>query len=60
VPDEIQQLVIDVHDVDQRLDRLTSLLESRGYRTRTTRARAGCALHELLGIWTLYAVRDDA
>jgi hypothetical protein len=37
------------------LDRLTTLLERRGY--RTNRVRADWALHELLGIWTLYAMR---
>ena len=52
----IHQFAIEVHDIDRRLDRLSSLLEDRGY--RTSRVRADWALHELLGIWTLYAVRD--
>jgi FkbM family methyltransferase len=54
----IRQLVIEVHDVDHRLDRLTALLARRGY--RTTHAREDWALHDLLGISTLYAVRADA
>jgi len=52
----IHQFAIEVHDIDRRLDRLIALLEGRGY--RTSRARADWALHELLGIWTLYAIRD--
>ena len=51
----IRQLVIEVHDVDGRLDRLRLLLEQHGY--RTTSAREDWALHELLGISTLYATR---
>jgi 31-O-methyltransferase len=53
----LHQFAIEVHDVEKRLERLTVLLERRGY--RTSRARADWALHELLDIWTLYAVRDD-
>jgi 31-O-methyltransferase len=52
----IRQLVIETHDVDHRLDRLSALLESRGF--RTTRAQEDWAMHKLLGIWTLYGVRD--
>ena len=51
----IRQLVIEVHDVDQRVTRLRVMLEGRGY--RTAHAREDWALHELLGISTLYAVR---
>src|SRR5476649_2409735 len=53
----IRQLVIEVHDVDGRLDRMTALLELHGY--LTIRAREDWAIHELLGIWTVYAVRHD-
>lgn len=52
---KIRQLVIEVHDVNGRLDRLHRLLDSRGY--RTTSAREDWALHALLGISTLYAIR---
>jgi FkbM family methyltransferase len=52
---KIRQLVIEVHDVNGRLDRLQRLLETRGY--RTTSAREDWALHALLGISTLYAIR---
>ena len=52
---QIRQFVIEVHDVDGRLDRLRALLERHGY--RTTIAREDWALHELLGIYTLYAAR---
>jgi FkbM family methyltransferase len=49
----IRQLVIEVHDVDGRLDRLRSLLERRAF--NTTAAREDWELHALLGIHTLYA-----
>jgi hypothetical protein len=51
----LRQFVIEVHDVDGRLDRMTALLERRGY--RTVRAREDWAIHELLSISTLYASR---
>ncbi len=51
----IRQLVIEVHDVEGRLDLLRALLEGHGY--RTTPDREDWALHELLGIHTLYATR---
>lgn len=54
--DRIGQFVIEVHDVEGRLDRMTKLLENRGY--RTVRAREDWALHELMSIWTLYALRS--
>lgn len=50
-----RQFVIEVHDVDGRLNRMAALLEGRGY--RVTRDREDWALHELMGISTLYAVR---
>jgi FkbM family methyltransferase len=51
----LRQFVIEVHDVDGRLDRMAALLERRGY--RTVRAREDWAIHELLSISTLYAAR---
>jgi FkbM family methyltransferase len=51
----IRQIVVEVHDIDGRLDRLRTLLEGKGY--RTTSAREDWALHELLAIDTLYAIR---
>ena len=51
----IRQLVVEVHDVDGRLERLRRLLERCGYRTQS--AREDWALHQLLGIYTLYATR---
>jgi FkbM family methyltransferase len=51
----LRQLVIEVHDIGGRLERLQRLLDSQGY--RTTHAREDWALHELLGIYTLYATR---
>lgn len=51
----IRQLVIEVHDIDGRLDRLDRLLMSRGY--RTARDREPWALHAVMRISTLYAIR---
>jgi hypothetical protein len=51
----IRQIVVEVHDVDGRLDRLTRLLEANGY--RTSRDREPWALHAVMNISTLYAVR---
>ncbi|HXT16179.1 MAG TPA: FkbM family methyltransferase [Gemmatimonadaceae bacterium] len=54
----INQLVIEVHDVDGRFDRMSRLLESHGF--HVTRAREDWKLHELLQISTLYATRPAA
>jgi hypothetical protein len=51
----VRQFVIEVHDVGGRLDRLRALLEAHGFRTAL--AREDWALHELLGISTLYVAR---
>ena len=51
----LRQFVIEVHDIDGRTDRLAGMLDTRGY--RTVRKREDWALHALLGISTLYAVR---
>jgi hypothetical protein len=51
----LHQFVIEVHDVNGRLDRMCDLLGKRGF--TVTRAREDWALHELLSIWTVYAVR---
>jgi len=52
----LRQFVIEVHDVAGRLDRMSRLLQNRGY--RTIQAREDWAIHELLGISTLYAIRQ--
>jgi FkbM family methyltransferase len=52
---KIRQFVIEVHDVDDRVSRLTRLLERRGF--LVIQAREDWALHELLSISTLYARR---
>jgi len=52
----LRQFVIEVHDVNGRLERMTALLQRHGYRTISE--RPDWAVHRLLGIWTLYAVRD--
>lgn len=50
-----RQFVIEVHDLNGRLNRLTTLLEGHGY--QVTHDREDWALHELMGISTIYAVR---
>ena len=51
----IRQLVIEVHDVDGRVERLRRVLDGQGFQTTT--AREDWALHALLGIYTVYATR---
>ncbi|HWI19172.1 MAG TPA: FkbM family methyltransferase [Vicinamibacterales bacterium] len=52
----IRQFVIEVHDVDGRLERMASRLRAHGYRVAID--REDWALHELMGISTIYAVRE--
>jgi hypothetical protein len=52
----IRQFVIEVHDVNGRLERMAARLRERGYRVAID--REDWALHELMGISTIYAVRD--
>ena len=51
----IRQLVIEVHDLDGRRDRLAADLERRGY--QVVHDREDWALHRLMGISTLFAIR---
>ena len=53
----IRQFVIEVHDVDGRLERMSTQLRARGY--HVVHDREDWALHELMGISTLYAMRPD-
>lgn len=53
---KIQQLVVEVHDVNGRVEALREILERHGYQTVIDQEE--WALHKLLGIFTLYAVRD--
>jgi hypothetical protein len=52
-----RQFVIEVHNVSGRLERMSKLLEARGY--RTVQGCENWATHKLLGIFTLYAIRPD-
>lgn len=54
---KIKQLVIEVHDVGDRIDSLRALLEGQGY--RTVLDQEDWALHKLLGIFTVYAIRNQ-
>ncbi len=51
----IRQLVIEVHDADGRRERMARQLAGRGY--AVTHDREDWALHALMGISTIYAVR---
>ena len=51
----IRQFVIEVHDLNGRRDRLAGELARRGY--RVTLDQEDWALHRLMGISTIYAVR---
>lgn len=53
----IRQFVIEVHDVDGRVERIGRQLRARGY--HVVHDREDWALHELMGISTLYAMRRD-
>jgi 31-O-methyltransferase len=53
----IRQFVIEVHDVDGRIERISAQLRARGY--HVVLDREDWALHELMGISTLYAMRRD-
>jgi hypothetical protein len=52
----LRQFVIEVHDVDGRLERISKLLRDRGYWVKN--ARQDWAIHELLGISAIYAGRN--
>jgi hypothetical protein len=54
----IRQLVIEVHDVDGRLDRMAARLQGLGYSVATE--REDWAVLELMGIRILYATRLPA
>jgi 31-O-methyltransferase len=51
----IRQIVIEVHDVDGRVTKMTKLLEGKGYKVTTD--VEDWAIHKLLGIYTMYAQR---
>jgi len=53
---KIRQFVVEVHDTDGRVEAMQTTFERHGYRTVID--QEDWALHKLLGIFTLYAVRD--
>jgi hypothetical protein len=53
---KIKQFVVEVHDINGRVEQLRAIFESHGY--RTTLDREDWEIHPLLGISTLYAVRQ--
>lgn len=53
---KIRQVVIEVHDVDGRVKQVRQMLIEQGFRTVVD--QEDWALHPLLGIFTVYAVRE--
>lgn len=51
-------MIVEVHDVDGRLERVRALLASKGFEVEV--GREDWALHPLLGISTLFARRPAA
>ena len=51
----IRQVVVEVHDVDGRVNTITALLRSYGF--QTTVDQEALALHKAFGIFIVYAVR---
>lgn len=53
---KIRQFIIEVHDFDNRVDKLVNLFNRRGFRTIVD--QEDWALHKLMNIYTLYAIAD--
>jgi len=51
----VRQVVLEVHDVDGRVERVEKLLHAQGFRTQVD--QEDWAIHPLLGIYTVYAKR---
>ena len=51
--DKIKQIVLEVHDIEGRLDRVTALLESKGYETHSDQDE----LFRNTGLYTVYGIR---
>lgn len=52
----IKQFVVEVHNVNGRVERMKSLFEAKGY--RTTVSQEEWEVHKLINAYTIYAVRD--
>jgi len=55
---KIKQLIIEVHDVNGRLQKMISLLEGYGYNTLVD--REDWEVHKLMNIFTIYAVKKES
>lgn len=51
---KIRQFIIEVHDLNNRVDTLVNLFRQRGFRTVVS--QEDWALHKLMNIYTLYAI----
>ena len=54
---KIRQLIIEVHDINNRLNEITSLLTQQGYTVKTD--QENWSLHKLMFIYTVYAIRVE-
>ncbi|GAB3713160.1 hypothetical protein GCM10027592_52170 [Spirosoma flavus] len=55
---KIRQFIIEVHDLNNRIDTLVSLFAQHGFRTVVDQEE--WALHKLMNIYTLYAFADSS
>lgn len=53
---KIRQFIIEVHDVDNRVQKMTGLLEQQNY--KVTCDREDWSLHRLMNIYTIYAIKN--
>ena len=52
---KIKQFVVEAHDIDGRVELMRSIFENHGY--RTTVSQEDWAVHKLINIFTIYAVK---
>jgi FkbM family methyltransferase len=52
----IRQFVVEVHDLDGRVEKMRSVFENRGYRTMVS--QEDWELHKLINVFTIIAVRS--
>jgi hypothetical protein len=55
---KIKQLVVEVHDIDGRLQKMISLLEGYGYRTLV--GQPDWEVHKLMNVFSIYAVTEES
>ena len=51
---KIRQVIVEVHDIDNRVEKIVSMLKRRGYSTQV--AREDWAVAKLMNIFIVYAI----